>query len=120
MEIVDCRVYMPAKDFEASKRFYRELGFAITEGFGGTADLTLGAAHLRLQDYYVADWANNFMIKIGVEDARAWHRHVEAMVASGAHPGARVKPPEDVAGHLVTHVIDPSGVLLVFVERVAP
>lgn len=33
--------YGPAKNFELSKRFCSGLGFAMSEGFGGTADLEL-------------------------------------------------------------------------------
>ncbi len=36
MTITDLKVYRPAKDFEVSKRFYRELGFTLTEAWGGT------------------------------------------------------------------------------------
>jgi hypothetical protein len=71
----------------------------------------------RLQDYYVGDWANNFMFSIGVDDARAWYERVEAALAGGDFGSARVTPPEDVGGVLVTHVWDPSGVLLVLVGR---
>ena len=28
-----------------------------------------------LQDYYVKEWAENFVIFISVEDAQAWHDH---------------------------------------------
>jgi hypothetical protein len=117
MTILDCRVYVPAKDFAQSQRFYRALGFTLTPGWGGTVDCELGEMRFRLQDYYVADWANNLMFSIGVDDARAWYEHVAALVASGELAGARVKPPEEVDGVLVTHVWDPSGVLLVFIGR---
>lgn len=84
-------------------------------GWGGTIDCELGAMRFRLQDYFVAAWANNFMFSIGVDDARAWHERAAALVAGGDFPTVRVKPPEEVDGALVTHVTDPSGVLLVFV-----
>ena len=67
----------------------------------------------------VEDWANNLMFKIGVDDARAWYDRAAALVASGEYPGARVKEPEDVGDSLVTHVVDPAGVLLVFVQSLA-
>jgi predicted enzyme related to lactoylglutathione lyase len=116
LSIKDFKVYMPAKDFELSKRFYAQLGFHMSEGWGGTADFELNGCRFRLQDYYVQDWANNFMVVIGVEDAQAWHQHVLGMIASGEFPGMRIKPPERVDGSLVLHVVDPSGVLLVFVQ----
>ena len=41
LTIKDFKVYMPAKDFEKSKRFYTTLGFTMSEGWGGTADSEL-------------------------------------------------------------------------------
>jgi catechol 2,3-dioxygenase-like lactoylglutathione lyase family enzyme len=114
--IRDFKVYMPAKDFEQSKRFYARLGFKMSEGWGGTADFELNGNRFRLQDYYVKDWANNFMVVMGVDDAEAWHRHVREIVGSGEFDNVHVKPPETVDGSLVLHVVDPSGVLLVFVQ----
>ena len=71
MTIIDSLVYVPAKDCALSQRFYQALGFTLTPGFGSTIDCELGAMRFRLQDYYVADWANNLMFRIGVDDARA-------------------------------------------------
>ncbi len=120
MMITSARVYVPAKDFAESQRFYRALGFTLTSGWGGTVDCTLGAMTFRLQDYYVADWANNFMFVLGVDDAQAWYERAAALKAEFAT--IRVKPPEavederDGSADLVTHVVDPSGVLLVLVQ----
>ncbi len=116
LNILDFKVYMPAKDFEESKRFYLELGFKMSEGWGGTADFELGAARFRLQDYYVKDWADNFMIAIAVDDARAWWQKAQDMLDAGTYKNVRVKAPEEVGDSLVSHVVDPSGVLLAFVQ----
>lgn len=116
LSINDLKVYVPAKDFEQSKRFYTALGFRMSEGWGGTADFELNGNRFRLQDYYVKDWANNFMIVMGVDDAKAWHRLALEIADSGEFHDVRVKPPETVGDSLVLHVVDPSGVLLVFVQ----
>jgi hypothetical protein len=116
LSIRDMKVYVPAKDFALSKRFYAALGFRMSEGWGGTADFELDGNRFRLQDYYVKDWANNFMFVVGVDDVDAWHEHVQAMAASGEFGRMSVKPPEPVDDSRVLHVVDPSGVLLVFVE----
>ncbi|MGQ0553000.1 MAG: hypothetical protein ACT4PU_07245 [Planctomycetota bacterium] len=116
LTIRDFKVYMPAKDFELSKRFYTALGFTMTPGWGDTADFELNGHRFRLQDYYVKDWANNFMVVIGVDDVQAWHQHAKALVESGEFRGSRVKEPEAVDDSLVLHVWDPTGVLLVFVQ----
>lgn len=116
LSIKDFKVYVPAKDFELSKRFYSALGFSMSEGWGGTADFELNGNRFRLQDYYVKDWANNFMVVIGVDDAEAWHKHVRKIADSGEFGGVRIKPPESVDDSIVLHVVDPTGVLLVFVQ----
>ena len=116
LTIRDLKAYVPAKDFGLSKRFYARLGFRMSEGWGGTADFELNGNRFRLQDYYVKDWAENFMIVMGASDVEAWPRHVQQMVSSGEFPGVRIKPPEPVGDSLVLHVVDPSGVLLIFVQ----
>ena len=116
LTIRDFKVYMPAKDFEKSKRFYTALGFTMSPGWGGTADFELNGHQFRLQDYYVKDWANNFMFVIVVEDVTAWHELAAELLASNEFPGMRVKAPEQVDESLVLHVWDPSGVLLVLVQ----
>jgi len=59
LSIVDLRAYVPAKDFEESRRFYQALGFAMSDGWGGTADFELNGHCIRLQNHYVKDWANS-------------------------------------------------------------
>ncbi len=88
----------------------------MSDGWGGTADFSLNGHAFRLQDYYVQDWANNFMFVIGVEEVRVWHELVTRLLESHNFPGMRVNAPEQVDDLLVLHVWDPSGVLLVFVE----
>jgi catechol 2,3-dioxygenase-like lactoylglutathione lyase family enzyme len=116
LEIHDLKVYMPAKDFDESKRFYTALGFKMSEGWGGTADFELNGNTFRLQDYYVKDWADNFMVVMGVDDVEAWHQHVRRIADSVGFDNVRIKEPENIDDSLVLHVVDPSGVLLVFVQ----
>ena len=117
LNIKELKAYVPAKDFEMSKEFYRALGFELTEVWGGSFDCRLGPAVFRLQNYYVEDWANNFMLQFEVEDARAWYDHVKAITDSGRFGTARVSGPETVGGDtIITHVWDPTGVLLIFIQ----
>ncbi|HKX83410.1 MAG TPA: hypothetical protein VJL58_04245 [Pyrinomonadaceae bacterium] len=109
-------VYVPAKDFEVSKRFYTALGFELTEGFGDTMDCRLGTAVFRLQNYYVQDWANNFMIKLDVDDVDDWYRHVTNVLDKETYGSARMAEPEMVDDAKIMHVWDPCGVLLIFVQ----
>ena len=117
LEIRSMNVYVPAKDFEMSQRFYRALGFELTEAWAGNFDCRLGNALFRLQNYYVEDWANNFMLQFDVDDAQAWYDHVKPIIDSGDYGDARVTLPEAVAGDtIITHVVDPTGVLLIFIQ----
>jgi Glyoxalase/Bleomycin resistance protein/Dioxygenase superfamily len=116
LRIRDLKVYVPAKDFELSTRFYTALGFKASEGWGGTVDFELDGNRFRLQNYYVKDWADNFMIVMGVDDVDAWHQHVKRIADSGDFGSIRIKAPETVDDSLVLHVVDPSGVLLIFVQ----
>jgi catechol 2,3-dioxygenase-like lactoylglutathione lyase family enzyme len=114
--IKDLKTYVPAENFEESKAFYRELGFELTEVWGGSFDCRLGAAQFRLQNYYNKDWAENFMMQFEVEDARAWYDFVKPIIDSGRHGNARVSPPETYGDTVITHVVDPCGVLLIFIQ----
>lgn len=117
VSIKDFKVYMPAKNFEMSKRFYEALGFTMSPGWGGTADFELNGNRFRLQDYYVKEWADNFMVAMGVDDVEAWHQRALKLASSDEFNGIHIKPPEPVGDSLVLHVVDPSGVLLAFVQR---
>lgn len=116
LTIKSLRVYVPAKNFELSKRFYSALGFRMTEGWGDTVDCELGGHQFRLQNYYVKAWADNCMMVLDVEHVVAWHEHAKRVIDDGQFPGARVTAPEAAGESMVVHVWDPTGVLLVFVQ----
>jgi hypothetical protein len=109
-------VYTPAEDFELSKRFYAALGFILTEGWGNTMDCRLGGAVFRLQNYYVKDWAENFMMKFDVDDVQAWYEHAKKVIADGDFGNARHDEPETIGDTKIFHVWDPCGALLIFIQ----
>jgi catechol 2,3-dioxygenase-like lactoylglutathione lyase family enzyme len=114
--VIDLKVYVPAENFEESQQFYRDLGFELTEAWGGNFDCRLGNAQFRLQNYYVKDWAENFMLQFGVEDAQAWYEHARSVIDTGRYRHARVGPPEVYGDTTIVHVHDPCGVLLIFIQ----
>jgi predicted enzyme related to lactoylglutathione lyase len=116
LSIKNFKVYVPAKDFEKSKRFYSALGFSMSEGWGGTADFELSGTCFRLQPYYVKDWAENFMVVINVDDVDGWFKRVQEIAGSGEFGKVIASAPEPVGGSRVFEIVDPSGVLLVFVQ----
>lgn len=73
---LDMKVFVPTKDFEESLTFYLQLGWTKNWSDRSLAELELAGHRLFLQKYYNKDWANNFMMYIDVEDAKAWYDHI--------------------------------------------
>jgi len=118
LPVEDVRPFVPAKDFEVSRRFYEALGWStVWTDDDGLAMMELGGHRFMLQDHYVRDWAENFMITVVVDDAAAWYRHAASVLADGDYGGARVaEPRREDWGATVTYVWDPCGVLLHFTQ----
>jgi hypothetical protein len=104
LSIRDLKAYVPAKDFELSKRFYSALGFKMSEGWGGTADFELNGNRFRLQNYYVKDWAENFMMVMGVDDVEAWYQHARKIAETDGFKNVCISPPEKVDDSRVLHL----------------
>ena len=114
------KVFVPARDFELSKRFYRALGFACNWERPDLAEFELAGCRLLLQDFFEPAWAGNFMIHVEVPDADAWGAHALRVLADGNFPEARIEGPRtEPWGYRVTYVHDPSGVLLRFSQPLA-
>ena len=104
-------------NFQESVKFYTALGWTCNWQDEGLAELELASCRFYLQNYYNKDWANNFMMHITVEDARAWWQHASSVIEKGEYKYARLREPKEEAyGALVTYVWDPSGVLLHFAQ----
>ena len=63
---------IPAKGFKISRRFYADLGFQPNMLTDGLAEMSLGAFSFILQDYYVREWADNFVMHMRVSDVAFW------------------------------------------------
>jgi hypothetical protein len=68
------RPFVPAKDFELSKRFYQALGFRLTMQDRDIAMLKLGSFSFILQDFYRKELAENFMLQLMVRNVDSWWR----------------------------------------------
>jgi hypothetical protein len=78
MRITEIKAFVPAKDFELSKRFYLDLGFTMASEGGGVAYFHFDHASFLLQDFCAESLAENCMMHILVEDVDAWWTHVVA------------------------------------------
>ena len=114
----DVRTFVPAEQFETSRAFYEALGWSTvwTDGHG-LALMELGGFRFMLQDYFVKEWAENFMLTVVVADAEAWHSRISDALSAGEFGDARVAEPKvEDWGATVTYAWDPCGVLLHFTQ----
>lgn len=111
------RPFVPAQDFKKSQAFYRDLGFREEELAPGLSEMYLGPYSFILQDYFVKDWAGNFVMHVLVDDLDGWWDHFKSLDLAGPYG---VEPPRapklESWGLRVAYVFDPSGVLWHFAE----
>ena len=106
------KTFIGAKEFEVSRDFYVALGWRLNFEEGDLAELELNGCRFYLQRYYQKHWCNNSMMYMNVEDATAWHAHIQQVLSKKSFGASRTKEPtkQDFA-KLVTHMWDPSGIL---------
>lgn len=111
------RPFIPAKDFELSKRFYEALGFEKVLD-GEVAIFNAGSGGFILQRYYQEDWAKNFMMQLMVDDLDAWWAHIESLDLPNRFGVPAPKAPAmQPWGLRIVYVVDPCGVLWHIAQR---
>lgn len=110
------RPFLGAKDFDASRRFYNDLGFTeIPLG----PDLCLfknDALGFYLQRAYVRDWVDNTMVFLEVDDVQACWDELQSFDLPANHNGVRLTPIRTALWGRECFVHDPSGILWHFGE----
>jgi catechol 2,3-dioxygenase-like lactoylglutathione lyase family enzyme len=111
------RPFVPARDFEVSKRFYETLGFEKLLD-GEVAIFSIGSGGFILQRHYEKGWADNFMMQLMVDDLDAWWTHISALDLP-AKFGIPAPRPAAVQpwGLRIVFLVDPSGVLWHVAQR---
>ena len=111
LRAIEIKAFVPAKDFELSKRFYEDIGFVKASDGDGVAYFHHGDVSFLLQDFYVEALAKNLMMHLLVEDVDAWWNHIrEADIASKY--GTKVTDIQRQPWRMRDFaLIDPSGVL---------
>jgi uncharacterized glyoxalase superfamily protein PhnB len=112
------RPFLPAKDFERSKRFYETLGFEKLLDAHDVAIFRIGRGEFLLQSYYQKDWADNFMMQLMVDDLDEWWSRISALnLADRFGVAAPKEPAMQPWGLRIAYVTDPSGVLWHVAQR---
>jgi hypothetical protein len=70
--ILALRPFVPAKEFDLSKRFYQALGFVPTHEDNEITILKLESLSFILQNFYVKEFAENCMVQLLLRDVEAW------------------------------------------------
>jgi len=72
LKAIELKAFVPAKDFELSKRFYQDVGFTLASDTEGVAYLHHGEVSFLLQNFYEESFAKNLMMHLLVEDVQSW------------------------------------------------
>jgi len=111
MATVNIKAYVPAKDFELSKRFYADLGFELGWSSDDLAYFHADESGFLLQRFYIKEHADNFMMHMLVEDVESWWCQVSSKQLDTKY-GVRVSPPADRPWGIRDFIVDdPTGVL---------
>lgn len=111
------RPFLPALDFDLSKRFYEALGFTKVLD-AEVAIFRIGESGVVLQSYFQNDWAANFMMQLMVDDLVAWWSHVAYLdLPTKFGVPAPTPPALQPWGLRIAYVVDPSGVLWHVAQR---
>jgi uncharacterized glyoxalase superfamily protein PhnB len=111
------RPFLPAKDFELSKRFYEAIGFKKVLD-SEVAIFNAGSGGFILQRAYEKEWAENFMMQLMVDDLDAWWTHIATLDLNRQFGVPSPRPPAmQPWGLRIVYVVDPSGVLWHVAQR---
>ena len=110
------RPFVPARDFELSRRFYETLGFEKLLD-GDVAIFKAGSGGFILQRFYRKEWAENFMMQLMVDDLDAWWAHIRSLDLGRFGVPAPRAPTIQPWGLRVAYLTDPSGVLWHVAQR---
>ena len=111
LDALEIKAFVPARDFELSKRFYEDLGFTLEWSSEDLAYLHFGDCAFLLQKFYVKEHADNFMMHLIVSDVDGWWRQVEDKRIASRY-NVKAEPPEDRSWGLRDFIlVDPTGIL---------
>lgn len=71
------RPFVPAKQFELSKRFYMDVGFRIVKDSQKSAELQMGDCRFVLQNFFDTTRGQYSFLELVVADLDAWWRHLQ-------------------------------------------
>jgi len=111
-KVLDLKAFVPARDYDLSKRFYLDLRFHENWGDDQICELEIDGYRFLLQNFYTKEQSENFMMSLMVENADAWWEHIKSIGLLNKYELYMAKPPElQPWGLRVLYLTDPTGVL---------
>ena len=111
LHVTEIKAFVPAKDFELSKQFYRDIGFTMASEGGGIAYFHFEHVSFLLQNFCSEGLAENFMMHMLVADVDAWWDKINQSEVVSKY-GVKIWPIELQSWKMRDFCMtDPSGVL---------
>lgn len=110
------RPFIGATDFEESKAFYHDLGFAEVALSSGLSLFKKADCAFYLQNAFNRDWIDNTMVFLEVEDVQSFRDKLVALDLPAKYKNVRLTPMRVDHWGRECFVHDPSGVLWHFGE----
>ncbi|MDX1913976.1 MAG: glyoxalase [Methylophilus sp.] len=111
LHVTEIKAFVPAKDFELSKQFYKYIGFTMASEGGGIAYFHFEHVSFLLQNFCSEGLAENFMMHMLVADVDAWWAKINQSEVVSKY-GIKLWPIELQPWKMRDFCItDPSGVL---------
>jgi uncharacterized glyoxalase superfamily protein PhnB len=111
LKTVELKAFVPAKNYELSKRFYQDVGFELKSDGHGVAYFCFGDSSFLLQNFYVKEFAENLMLHLLVEDVDAWWAKLNEVGIAEKY-GVKMSPVKQQPWRMRDFTLhDPSGVL---------
>jgi hypothetical protein len=114
LEINSLRPFIGAKDFNISRAFYSDLGFAETVISHDLSLFSVDQFNFYLQKYYLKDWIENTMLFLEVKDVELTYKQLAALELDKKYEGVKLIPIRKESWGQECFMLDPAGVLLHF------
>ncbi len=116
MKFLSLEPFVPSgNDFERSKQLFQELGFKINWDGGGYIGFEKDGCKFILQKYDKAEFAENFMVSVGISNAEEFWNEVNKKELPKKF-GIRMSQPTQQPYGKEVNIIDIAGVCWHFVE----
>ena len=109
--IKSIRPFIGARSFDVSRSFYATLGFREHMLSPTLSVFSAGSFAFYLQNAYVADWVDNTMVFLEVDDVDRYWDQLAALNLPATYPSAKLLPVKTFDWGKECFLHDPSGVL---------